>query len=233
MLLHPPQFVSTQLDTQFRQLRNWWLVRSTGPFPERECEFQVSVPAGPRGKTRMITPYISSGFVMVRSARPFPWTNTVNTQKLCDGRGAGLLGPVLWVWKLRCGDIKWLTWGHTASASSLTYASAVPLWSAASLASGTARGLEVGSGRDKVQCGQGRVLSQSPDVWPRLRHGQCFASGITSAAEVRGRGWRYCLCWYSASVWVLISFSKGSICLLSKCITNFHSSPLRIFIPGL
>jgi hypothetical protein len=39
--------------------------------------------------------------------------------------------------------------------------------------------------------------------------------------------------WYSASVWVLISFSKGSICLLPNYVTNLHPNPLRIFIPVL
>lgn len=60
-------------------------------------------------------------------------------------------------------------------------------------------------------------LTQDTAVW---------LQGMTSASGV-GRVGCF-LYWYSASVWVLISFSKGSICLLSNYVTNLHPDPLRI-----
>ena len=75
---------------------------------------------------------------------------------------------------------------------------------------------------------------------------KCKMVGVVSSVRARGVwpppaqqpgwGWRDRDCflyWFSASVWVLTSFPKGSICLPPNYVTNLHPSPLRTFIPVL
>jgi hypothetical protein len=87
--------------------------------------------------------------------------------------------------------------------------------------------LEFRSGRAGTQDGRGSVIS--PCLWSLA---WVTATGICCGALWQGGGGMFQY-WYSASVWVLISFSKGSICLLPNYVTNLHPNPLRIFIPVL
>lgn len=77
------------------------------------------------------------------------------------------------------------------------------------------------------------MSSAKPRCSAPPRPGQCFAAGHGLSIERGGGGGASFLYWHSASVWVLISFSKDSICFLSNYVTNLHPSPLRIFIPVL
>lgn len=79
-----------------------------------------------------------------------------------------------------------------------------------------------------MQDGRELCHQQSPGAQPHL--GQASALQLGMASALRGASFLY---WHSASVWVLISFSKDSICFLSNYVTNLHPSPLRIFIPVL
>ena len=98
--------------------------------------------------------------------------------------------------------------------------------------------LGFGSGRAKVQVGRGQCHQSKPRIFSPTP----ARSVLCSWASPQQWGWGErdggeqgsgpCfLYWYSASVRVLISSSKGSICLLSNYVTNLHPSPLRIFIP--